>query len=300
MWAVSVTDFVQTVMIIIGVVWLALQLNGQLGGMKAILDQTPPGFFRFLPEANVGALLEYTAAWVTMGLGSIPAQDVFQRVMSAKNERTAVWSAHVGGLMYLTVGLIPLFIGLCSKILYPELQEGDPQLVIPRMVLQHGSMLLQILFFGALLSAILSTTSGAILAPATVIGENIIRPAFRQLNDAQLLRVMRISVVVVAVCSAIMATLKTNIYELVAQSSIFSLVSLFAPLTLGLYWKRASDTGAFLSVIAGMAAWVVAAYVVDLGVPPPLLGLAVSLLTLVLGSWLRPDDSYRLYQDRTT
>lgn len=202
--------------------------------------------------------------------------------------------------MYLTVGLIPLFIGLCSKILYPELQEGDPQLVIPRMVLQHGSMLLQILFFGALLSAILSTTSGAILAPATVIGENIIRPAFRQLNDAQLLRVMRISVVVVAVCSAIMATLKTNIYELVAQSSIFSLVSLFAPLTLGLYWKRASDTGAFLSVIAGMAAWVVAAYVVDLGVPPPLLGLAVSLLTLVLGSWLRPDDSYRLYQDRTT
>lgn len=296
MWAVSVTDFVQTIMILIGILWLAAQLSGQLGGVKAVLAQTPDGFFHFLPEANTTAILEYVAAWITMGLGSIPAQDIFQRVMSARNEHTAVWSSHLGGLLYLSIGLLPLFIGLCGKLLYPELQEGDPQMVVPQMVLQHGSIFLQILFFGALLSAILSTTSGAILAPATVIGENIIRPNFQHLTDAQLLRIMRLSVVGVALCSAVMATLKTNIYELVAQSSILSLVSLFVPLTWGLYWRKASVTGALISVIAGMAAWLSASFLSET-IPPVLIGGVVSWLGMVLGSWWWPDDSYGRYQE---
>ena len=297
MWAVSITDFVQTIMIIIGISWLAWQLNIQLGGVKTILAQTPTGFFRFLPAGDVVSILEYMAAWITMGLGSIPAQDIFQRVMAAKTERIAVWSCHLGGLMYLSIGLIPLFIGLCSKLLYPELQAANSQMSIPRIVLQHGSIYLQILFFGALLSAILSTTSGAILAPATVIGENIIKPILKDLTDAQLLRAMRIAVVGVAICSALMATVKTNIYDLVAQSSIFSLVSLFTPLTLGLYWSKASETGAFISVIVGMVGWLIAEFSMALIVPAPIIGLTASLLAMLLGSIFWPDNSYVRYKE---
>jgi Na+/proline symporter len=226
-------------------------LSNELGGVQTVLAQTPDNFFHFLPQGNWESILAYVAAWITIGLGSIPQQDVFQRVMAAKNEKTAVRASYMGGLMYLSIGLIPLFIGLCSKLLYPELQAGDPQMVIPQMVLQHGSTFLQIIFFGALLSAILSTTSGAILAPATVIGENIIRPRYNNLTDAQLLHIMRMAVIGVAICSAFMATLKTNIYELVAQSSTLSLVSLFIPLTMGLYWRKASDFGAVLSIAIG-------------------------------------------------
>jgi len=205
MWAVSITDFVQTIMIVAGLLWLALNLTNQIGGLQPVLDSVSPGFFRFLPKGDLHSIVHYIAAWITIGLGSIPQQDVFQRVMAAKSAKTAVRASYLSGLLYLTIGFLPLFIGLCGKMLYPELQKGDVQMVLPYMVLQHSSMGLQIMFFGALLSAILSTTSGAVLAPATVIGENLIKPRFPGMSDRRLLYVMRLSVVGVAFCSALMA-----------------------------------------------------------------------------------------------
>lgn len=288
MWAVSITDFVQTVMIVVGLVAIAGQLYWEVGGIRPILADTPDDFFQFFPNFDFDSIIHYIAAWVTIGLGSIPQQDVFQRVMAAKDETTSVRAAHLGGFMYLTIGFLPLFIGLCAKKLYPELMAGDPQLVLPMMVLEHAGLVLQILFFGALLSAILSTTSGAILAPATVIGENLIKPHFSKLSDQQLLQIMRISVVGVAVCSALMALWSANIYDLVAQSSALSLVSLFVPLTAGLYWNKASKTGAFLSIILGMGAWLVFE-LMGSEIPSLILGLLVSILGMILGSLIWRD-----------
>jgi SSS family solute:Na+ symporter len=186
-------------------------------------------------------------------------------------------------------------------MLYPELLEGDAQMMIPRMVLQHSGLGMQILFFGALLSAILSTCSGAMLAPATVIGENLVRPLYKNLSDAGLLRVMRWSVVGVAIVSGSMALMRNNIYELVGESSAFSLVSLFTPLIAGLYWKRATSIGAVLSMVVGFSVWLLTNMTLPelaesgtlsgtaqllASIPPILYGLAASILSMVLGSLL--------------
>lgn len=295
MWAVSVTDSVQTVMILIGLLFLAWLVLEEAGGFQRVIDSTPDGFFRFLPPADFESVVHYIAAWITIGLGSIPQQDVFQRVMSARSERTAAQAAYLSGLMYLTIGFIPLFIGLCAKILYPELEEGDTQMVIPVMVMEHGNLLLQIMFFGALLSAILSTTSGAILAPATVIGENLVKPYWKGMSDKQLLQIMRLSVIVVAVCSAILANVKADIYELVAQSSALSLVSLFVPLAAGLYWKRASNGGALLSMLLGMAVWILCEFALTTEIPSLIYGGVAGLIALMAGSLIWPDRSYESF-----
>lgn len=295
MWAVSITDAVQTVLIIVGLLVLGGTLLRDVGGWQTLVAQTPAGFFRFIPPSDLNSVVHYIAAWMTIGLGSIPQQDVFQRVLSARNERTAVQASFLAGGLYLTIGLIPLFIGLCGKMLYPDIHSGDTQLVLPLIVMRHGTLALQILFFGALLSAILSTTSGAILAPATVIGENLIRPYFPDLTDQQLLRVMRLSVVGVALCSALMAGMSADIYDLVAQSSSLSLVSLFVPLTAGLYWKRASNAGALASIVLGMGTWIWCEYLQPTHYPALLYGLVVSIFGMLLGSWLRPDTSYQQY-----
>ena len=291
MWAVSITDFVQTIIIILGLLFFAIQLLLEVGGWSKLMEHTPEGFFRMLPEAKPIEITHYFAAWITIGLGSIPQQDVFQRVMSAKSEKVAVNASYLGALMYLLIAFLPLMIALCGKILYPELLENDPQQLLPVLVLQHGSLVLQIFVFGALLSAIMSTTSGAILAPATVLAENIIRPYFKQINDQQLLRIMRLSVIIVAIISAILASLKSNIYELVGQSSAFSLVSLFVPLVAGLWWKKASNTGAMTSMVVGMIAWVYCE-VVGTEVPSLLYGLLASTLGMILGSWLFPQKQH--------
>ena len=289
MWAVSITDFVQTVVITIGLLIITYVMLDRVGGVVKLFEESPKGFFNLLPEANFKSSVEYFAAWITIGLGSIPQQDVFQRIMSSKSEQTAVRASYLSALMYLFIAMLPLIIAYCGKVLYPEILKDDAQMLLPQMVLQHGSLFLQIMFFGALLSAIMSTTSGAILAPATVLGENLIKPYYKEeLSDKKLLLIMRLSVIMVAIISAFMAVQGENIFDLVAQSSALSLVSLFMPLAAGLYWKKASNAGSLLSMIFGMAVWIYCEWMV-FEYPSLVYGLIASITGMVLGTliWKR-------------
>ena len=132
------------------------------------------GLFSIYSKVNYYRLACVYRGLDTIGLGSIPQQDVFQRVMAAKTENTSVRASYLASGMYLTIAMLPLFIALSAKLLHPDLPK-DNQLIIPNMVMRHGSLPLQVLFFGAVTSAILSVSSGAILAPSTVFGENVIK-----------------------------------------------------------------------------------------------------------------------------
>lgn len=294
MWAVSVTDFVQTIMIIGGMFFVMLNSVSMVGGWDVLINHAhqEPENFRVLPHADAKSIVAYFAAWITVGLGSVPQQDVFQRVMSAKSEKTAVWGAYISGFMYLTVGLMPIVIAYCGKIMYPELLKGGDearQMLIPYMVLQHTGLGMQILFFGALMSAIMSTASGAILAPSTVIGENIVKPFYPNLTDKQLLYIMRLGVVFITLISVYFATLDKSIYELVRQSSELSLVSLFVPLISGLYWKRASAWGAMAAMLIGMLVWLIATYSTT-EYPPIVYGLFASIGGMIVFSLLEKNN----------
>jgi SSS family solute:Na+ symporter len=255
MWSLSITDFVHNIIIIISLIFIAIILYNQTDGLESIAQKTKPGFFKFLPKPTLKDSVGWIAAWFTIGLGSIPQQDIFQRVMSAKNERTTVRASYLASFLYITVAMLPLFIGLVGKQLYPDLID-DNQMLIPNMVLRQGGLPLQILFFGALLSAILSVSSGAILAPATIFGENIYRFFRPDISDKTLLLTIRLAVVVITlICVWMTAARDVNIFELVGESSAFSLVSLFVPLTAGLYWKPANTLGCILSMIVGIVVW---------------------------------------------
>ncbi|WP_428666404.1 sodium:solute symporter family protein [Runella sp.] len=289
MWSISITDFLHNIILIIGLVVLAVILFTKTGGITAVTSQQPADFFRFVPkEVTFQSYAEYLAAWITIGLGSIPQQDVFQRVMSSKDANTAVRSSILAGFLYLTVALLPLFIALASKSLYPELMQGDTKMIIPNMVLQHAPLWIQILFFGALISALLSTSSGAILAPAAVLGENLIKPYFPKLTDSQLLTVIRGGVLLVTLVSIWMAQSRQDIFELVAESSSISLVSLFVPLTFGLYWKRATSAGCLASMILGLGAWFMCEYVWETTFPSLIYGISASLAGMTAGSYAYP------------
>ncbi|MEK6478754.1 sodium:solute symporter family protein [Catalinimonas sp. 4WD22] len=285
MWAISITDFIQSIIIIGGLLFLAFDLTVEAGGLERVLNRTPDGFFRFLPAPDFHASVEYFAAWITIGLGSIAQQDVFQRVMAAKSERVAVKASYLSALLYLSIGFIPLLIGLTAIQVYPEVvnEINDMQLFIPMVVLKHAGVGIQVLFFGALLSAIMSTTSGAILAPATILAENLIRPYINDQSDQNLLRLLRFSVILVAIAATIMANIQTNIYDLVAQSSALSLVSLFVPLMAGLYWKQASELGAILSIVGGMGIWI-CFEIAGTEFPSLLSGLIASIIGMILGN----------------
>ena len=306
MWSVAITDFVQTIVIIVGLTVLAVIVVTEAGGLSAMIDAAPadnPDFFQFFPKSNPISYIQWIAAWMTIGLGSIPQQDVFQRVMGARSERASIRACYTSAFMYLTVAFIPLIIAYGGSILHPDLLDGDRQDMIPNLVLRHHGLLVQILFFGALMSAILSTASGAMLAPATVIGENLVKKLYRkELTDKQLLQTMRFSLIGVALVTGVMAMMRNDIYELVGESSAFSLVSLFVPLIAGLYWKKANTSGAIVSMIAGFTVWLLAMWLIPvpaesiipdhpslvetlLNVPAMIWGLLASFIGMLAGTY---------------
>ncbi|WP_242920072.1 sodium:solute symporter family protein [Pontibacter liquoris] len=291
MWSVSITDFVQTIMIIGGLLFITIDLMLEVP-LQTVTANLPVDFFRFVPrEQDATTWLNYFGLWITIGLGSIAQQDVFQRVMSARSERVAVSSSIAAGFLYLTIALLPLVIALYARALHPDLLQQDAQLLVPGLILRSSSLWVNVLFFGALLSAIISTASGAILAPAAILSENMLRPLFPKITDRKLLHLSRLSVLLVATVSLGMALSSSNIYELVSESSALSLVSLFVPLVAGMFWRKTNAAAAIGSMLAGMGVWLVALHL-DTEVNPMLYGLAGSigglLIGLPIGMFLQP------------
>ncbi len=290
MWAVSITDFIQMIFIILGLV-LAAGYIVMHHSFPEMLAQLPEGHLSFYRPSDATGNLNYFAAWITLGFGSIPQQDLFQRVMSAKSERTAVFSAYAAALLYLTIALIPLLLALYARVFLPELIGLDAQLMLPQLIMRETPLPVQILFFGALLSAVMSTASGAILAPASVLSENILghfilkRSPEGGWNKGQLLRITRYAVVGIAMLSLSLALFSHDIYRLVGESNALGLVALFVPLTAGIYWKKASRMGGILAMLCGTLVWI-SAYLMNTDINPMLYGFAGSIAGLLSGSML--------------
>jgi SSS family transporter len=261
MWSVALTDFVQMLIIIVGlslIAWFAADLAG--GADKVVAHAASQDLFRFWPEASLHAWLFWISAAITLMIGSIPQQDVFQRVMSAKDEKTAVRGPIIGGLSYAVFAFVPIFIAVAAFLVIPDVSAAlladDPQKILPTLVMEKMPTWLQVLFFGALLSAIMSTASATLLAPSTTFVQNILKN-YVPLSDKRELRAMRLTLFTFAMCvlgySIIMEG--TPIYELVAMAYQFPVVGAFWPLVCGLYWKRSTTQGAIWSIVLGMAAW---------------------------------------------
>jgi SSS family solute:Na+ symporter len=233
---------------------------------------------------------------LTMMLGSIPQQDVFQRVMSAKDAKTARRGAMIGGFSYIAFAFVPMFIVLAAVVVMGDkaldLAQNDYQRVLPTFIMGHMPLVMQILFFGALLSAIKSTSSATLLAPTTSFVENILKQVRPGMSDKQQLLAMRITLVVFAL-SVLVYSIKTQgtpIYDMVSGAYQVTLVGAFVPLVFGLYWKRSTTQGAALSVVAGIATWVLFLLPQFKGwsevFPGQLAGLIVAIVGMVAGSLL--------------
>ena len=253
MFAISITDFVQTVVIIIGLVFITVKLMLVTPDLAMVLRGYPAGFFSFVPPPDAQAWTDYIAAWMVIGLGSIAQQDVFQRVMTSDSEDNAQLSSYLACGLYLTVGVLPIVIVILAQAngLVDPTHLNRQTLLLS--VIGKDDIWLQVMFFGAFLSAVMSTASGAMLAPATVLAENIIKPALHEkINDKQLLAILRGSVVIIAAAALIIAHGDKSIYELVGGASTVSLVSLFIPLVMALWTKTESELGAQFSIWFGV------------------------------------------------
>ena len=262
MWSVAVTDFIQMIILVGGLSVLAYFAGDMAGGADKVVSLVVSrDLFKFWPEPSFHDMVFFFAAAITMMLGSIPQQDVFQRVMSANSVNAATKGPVIGGVAYILFAFVPMFLVASALIIMPEqtaeLLKDDPQKVLPTLVMEKMPFFMQVLFFGALLSAIKSTASATLLAPSVTFTENIWRQFRPRVSDKQELRTMRITVLVFSVLVLAYAIRMegTPIYEMVSGAYQVPLVGAFVPLVMGLYWKKASTQGAIAAVVLGIGVW---------------------------------------------
>lgn len=292
MWSVAITDFIQMIILVAGLIILAVYAGGQAGGADKVLElAVSRDMFRFLPPPTWHDIIFFIAAAITMMLGSIPQQDVFQRVMSANSEKAATRGAMIGGALYIVFAFIPMFLVTSALIIMPEqaarLLAEDPQKVLPQLVMNNMPFGMQVVFFGALLSAIKSTASATMLAPSVTFVENIWRQFRPRLSDRQELMTMRITVLVFSALVLIYSIRMqgTSIYEMVSGAYQITLVGAFVPLVFGLYWKRATTQGAILSIALGCLTWLLLlATPAGEAFPAQLAGVLAAMGGMIVGS----------------
>jgi Na+/proline symporter len=190
-----------------------------------------------------------------------------------------MFSALSSGVLYLIIGIVPLMIVLIGKFLYPTFYNHNQGNFISALIMMKTPVFVQVIYFGALISALLSTASGAILAPATVLAENVIR---RFYPNYDLLRIMRWSVVGIAFVSVCISLSNKSIFELAGLASAFSLVSVFIPFTATLFYKGTTSSGVILAMIIGITGWSVAEFF-EIDFPSFFIGMFCSMAGLMIG-----------------
>ena len=291
MWSVAITDFIQMIIIVVGMLYIGGEMSAQSGGVSVVFEHAAAAgqFSNFWPDMNLASILGFVAALCTMMLGSIPQQDVFQRITSSKNVNIAVQAALLGGVLYFIFAFVPLFLAYSATIIDPDMVKQylhtDPQMILPKLILNHAPLIAQVMFFGALLSAIKSCASATLLAPSVTFAENIVKGFFKHLSDQDLLKVMRITVLcftVVVTFFAINSNL--SIFKMVENAYKVTLVAAFVPLAFGVYWSKANSLGGLLAVLGGLIVWIGCEILVPTAIlPPQLAGLLASIVGMLLG-----------------
>lgn len=306
MFSVAILDFVQISVIMGGLLYIASIVSGLVGGVGVVIEHAAAaGKLDFFPPATFAAWIPFVGAWMTMMLGSIPQQDVFQRVTSAKNERTAVRGSLLGGTLYFCFCFVPMFLAYAATLIDPalfnRLLAEDSQLVLPTLILQHTPVFAQVVFFGAVLSAVMSCASATLLAPSVILSENVIKGLLPNLSDREFLRVMRLVVVIFAALVLTIALISnSSIYQLVVGTYEVTLVAAFVPLCAGLFWSRSTTQGALCAFAAGVTTWIGLELFGSSGSiwHPQLVGFVMAVAGMVVGSLLPQQIGARDMRDR--
>jgi len=246
----AATDVLQGVVLIIGLVVLAgsLWLDGTLAAGWAALDPA-----RLDPLGADGVSLATLERWAIPVLGSLVAQELVSRVSAARSARLARGATAAASLVYVAVGLIPVAIGLAGPALVPGL--ADSEQILPRIVQAHLAAPLQVLFIGALVSAILSTVDSALLAASALMAHNLVAPLRPGMSERAKLRLARSGVALCGVICWALARSADSVYELVENSSAFGSAGLLVILGFA-FTPLGGPRAALAALAAGTGVWV--------------------------------------------
>lgn len=282
----AITDVVQGIAVIIGLLVLGYYVANAVGGVQAGLAAVEPARLAPFVAGEDGWLAKVEKLAIVI-CGSLVAVELVSRYLGARSVSAASLGTLAGGFMYLGLGLIPVFLGLVGPKLIADLKETEQ--IVPRLAEAHLPPIAYALFIGALVSAILSVVHAALHAPAAQISHNIIDRIRPDRTPSDRLRGVRLTTLLLSVVAFFLAIRVETIKELVETASAFGSAGAFVVVMFAMFTRFGGPAAAYAGIAAGMLIWGWSKLIFGLKLPY-LAGLAAALVAYVVVAMMERRD----------
>lgn len=302
------TDAIQMIIIFIGLAVILFTGINSVGGLSVISQNTPKDFWTFLPkESGIMPWITYLAMWVGMGLGNVPSPDLAQRMFIAKDEKTAKNGMIIAGILYWTVGFIPIIISLIGITMVSkgminiDIITKDSELLVPLIAKTLLNPVMLGIFIASLIAAILSSASTSLFATAVLFSNDIYKPLFLKEKDKEkeskkLYKITKFFVVFVGIVSALVGLASNNLYDLTIFAFTLLFGTLFFPYVFALKFNFATSKGIISGMIVGFLINVIGGIVQKTIIPEPtefytLVPALANLIVIIIVSYFTKESS---------
>jgi SSS family solute:Na+ symporter len=279
----AINDVMQGLILAIGLGILFFAVIAQAGGIGALGQVlADPARVHAMPQGE--SMLALAERWAIPVGGSVIATELVGRVIAARSPTVAQRSSYFAATLYISIGLIPVLIGLLGPQLAPSLADEEQLLpFIAREILPVG---FYAVFAGALIAAILSTVDSTLLVSSALLSHNLLVPGFGIVDERRKVLVARAGVVAFGVIAYVLALHATGVFTLVEQASAFGSAGALVTVCFGLFTTWGGSRTAIATLATGMIVYLAASIA---GTDTPfLISLGASLACYLTGSVVEP------------
>jgi len=245
--AVIITDVIQYIFLAVVTVIFSIVALGKAGGWvgisRAALEANKPEKLQLMHNIgpNLAYIFSFTIAWIIEA-------DIWQRFASAKTARAARTGAIVATVVHVPIYLIATLGGMAAVVLVPGLETG----VFPSLVKSLAGPVVAALAFTGVIATVMSSADTSINSGALTLTEDIYHQYINKKASQRTIVIAGwVTTAIVTILSLIVAWAgKDMLYILWLAADILA-AGAFIPVMVGLFWRRATNLGAILSMIGG-------------------------------------------------
>ena len=257
LWSVTLTDFVQVFLIVIGMIIAVPFAMNYAGGWSSISANIPEGTMNLFEGYDlfgiISLVIMYTA---TFSVG----QEAVSRFYAAKDEKAAKGGAWLAALVNFIYAFIPTILGIITlalinmgKFSSEQFASVGARYALPVLAINTMPALICGLLFAGIISATMSSSDSDLLGAGSIFANDIYKAVLKpDASSDSVMKVTKIVMCLVGVASMLIALFNTqSIVSILMFCFTLRAAGSFFPYVMGHYWKKASTAGTIASLLAG-------------------------------------------------
>lgn len=257
LWSVTLTDFVQVFLIVIGMIIAVPFAMNTAGGWDSIVANVPAETFDMFKGYSPMAVISLTIMYVaTFTVG----QEAVSRYYAARDGKAARQGSILAALVNFIYAFIPAVLGIITLALInmgkfdsAEFAAVGARYALPVLAIKVMPSIICGLLFAGIISATMSSSDSDLLGAGSIFANDIYHTLINpKASSQEIMRVTQITMAICGVAAMLVALFNTgSIVSLLMFCFTLRAAGAFFPYVLGHYWKGASTAGTIAALISG-------------------------------------------------